>query len=375
MQSSIIRRHRSRAGFALTDLIILLVIGFLLSAVVLPQIPRSRITARRTECLNNIRNVGIACQSYATAQRGELPMLKGKGTINWGTTASPRLQPVPWTVQLFPYLELGPLEERILRSSNDDPDKDLSTNRLAGARVRVFTCPDDSRDLEPGTSSFAANGGYVTSQFWGKDDTDHLTTAYDFAFNGYSDQPNADDQELARGTGVVWRDEPVTINEISRLDGSTETILVTENMQAGPWAGAAPSDSVSDGLSRMVILWPVQGAASGGVTGSRRIADSTACGGLGTLESPSAALAFGLGYQNCWQSIPNLSLGQLNSTVREGTAASPHPSSHHKGGVNVIFVGGNGKFLPDSIDVAILAALYTWNGTAQGGPKIAPTSF
>jgi prepilin-type N-terminal cleavage/methylation domain-containing protein len=66
------QRASSRRGFTLIELLVVISIIATLAALILPAIQNARETARRTECLNHIRNLGVAATSFETG-RGRLP--------------------------------------------------------------------------------------------------------------------------------------------------------------------------------------------------------------------------------------------------------------------------------------------------------------
>ena len=155
------RQTAARRGFTLIELLVVISIIATLAALILPAVQNARATARRLECLNNIRNCGLAAQSYATSRNGNLPYLVDKGsTINWGSAASPVLAPAPWTVQLLPFVEQGPLAERLAQTSSSVASPN-STAELAQTRIKAFNCPDDPNDDAQGNLSWAMNVGYV----------------------------------------------------------------------------------------------------------------------------------------------------------------------------------------------------------------------
>ena len=88
-----------RRGFTLVELLVVIAIIGILVALLLPAVQSAREAARRTECANNLKQLGLAIHNYHGA-RGTLP----PGVIsNSGTRfGSPR---TTWTIHLYPYLE------------------------------------------------------------------------------------------------------------------------------------------------------------------------------------------------------------------------------------------------------------------------------
>jgi prepilin-type N-terminal cleavage/methylation domain-containing protein len=372
------RQIAARRGFTLIELLVVISIIATLAALILPAVQNARATARRTECLNNIRNLGIAAQSYATSRNGNLPYLVDpNATIEWGT-GSPVVGYSPWTVQLLPYVEYGPLAERLAAATlaTNTAASDFAADILARTKLKVMNCPDDPNDTSDGNLSFAMNAGYIASPLWGQGvqpvgaTGGHLARFYDYAFNGAG--IGADDEEVARGTGVAWPDRQVKIDQVSRADGSSATLLFAENLHARNWSGRPVATGTSP-ISDFMFAIPV-GATS--ATAPYDVADNTNVAGVGTAAS-SKQLALRLNsFRGVATATAPLVDGKINSHLNAATeGAMTRPSSLHANGVNVIFVGGNGKFLAQTIDMGLYAQLVSWDGSRKGQSIVSDTDF
>jgi prepilin-type N-terminal cleavage/methylation domain-containing protein/prepilin-type processing-associated H-X9-DG protein len=374
------RRAAPRGGFTLIELLVVISIIATLAALILPAIQNARETARRTECLNHIRNCGVAVQSYASARNGATPYLIDPSQfINWGDNATPNPALAPWTVQLLPYLEYGPLSERLVATNNQTPTSPNSTNQLARTIIKVFNCPDDLSSDNPGNLSYVINSGYILADLWGTDAVSHMTTTYDYGFNGVGGANfNSDDAEVARATGIAWMDAQIKIDQVSRADGSGHTLLFSENLQARNWAGRAPTSPLSgdNEFSDFSIAWPVPGTA-GSTTNevSMATAGGGAACGMGTATNKAVALQTDATFSGDVNANP-MAAAKINANLNSGAeGVTPRPSSLHPSGVNAVFVDGHGKFISQNMDNLVFASLYTWDGERKGQNIVNDNSF
>src|ERR1700754_2125242 len=100
MFRSLLQRDRVRQnGFTLVELLVVIAIIGVLVALLLPAIQAAREAARRSQCVNNLKQLGIAMQNYHDTN-GELP----KGTVSccWGT----------WQMSILPFIEQAQLADR-----------------------------------------------------------------------------------------------------------------------------------------------------------------------------------------------------------------------------------------------------------------------
>src|ERR1700722_4629029 len=92
------RFNKSRIGFSLVELFVVIAIIAILIALLLPGVQQVRAAAGRTYCQNNLKQVGIALHSYHDAQ-GAFPA--GVETTPWNTTHFYW----SWMAKLLPYVE------------------------------------------------------------------------------------------------------------------------------------------------------------------------------------------------------------------------------------------------------------------------------
>jgi prepilin-type N-terminal cleavage/methylation domain-containing protein len=126
-----------QAGFTLIELLVVIAIIAILIGLLLPAIQKVRETAARTQCENNLKQIGIAMHNYHDAN----------GILPQGWVVNRNRQPSPgwiWCVLLLPYVEQGVLYDALkpdLVTPNGPP---AAPNAFTGRGLAVFTCPSDS---------------------------------------------------------------------------------------------------------------------------------------------------------------------------------------------------------------------------------------
>lgn len=131
----------NRKGFTLIDLLVVIFIIGILLGLLLPAIQAARAAAMRVECLNNLRQIGLAVHAYHD-QEGQIVPRKKDVTI----LATGEQIPIPWAVLLLPYLDQQSLGEMSLSALQIDsnPLHDPPHQGL-GTVIKSYVCPVDGR--------------------------------------------------------------------------------------------------------------------------------------------------------------------------------------------------------------------------------------
>lgn len=125
------QRQSRRFGVTVLELVVVSAIMTLLASLLLPALAATREAARRTQCSQNLRQIGIALSTYHDVYRA-LP-------AGWHVDATNH-SAFGWATATLPYIEHRDLEERIHFSSPIDvPDNDFIRNQ----QIPLFLCPSD----------------------------------------------------------------------------------------------------------------------------------------------------------------------------------------------------------------------------------------
>ena len=358
-----------RRGFTLIELLVVISIIATLAALILPGIQSAREAARRTTCLNNLRNIGLAMQNFSSQAAGKLPKLVGEDTfLNAAGTGSISYG---WPVALLPLLDNAALQRELLKQENTGTQSHAS---LFTTQIPVFTCPNDQTNFQQnGGLSYVVNAGYAASGTWGSDESGGV---HDFNNVNWLDGEVGGNTELARrisqATGVFWRDTlinsvtgetvstMVTMDFISTNDGLSQTLMLTENFDAGPW-----NSNLTGRLAFALNVGTTSGAPS-------PVVDSTSTRGMGlgtdadsTASPPSRALATNedIGSVSGSYSAGNSKI----SSTSLGRGLTWRPASDHVGGnVNAIFCDGHAATLKADMNQAVYARILTPAGVRYG---------
>ena len=164
---------RTRRGFSLIELLVVVLIIAVLVALLLPAVQAARESSRRLQCSNNLRQIGIALNGYAGAQSslplgGVQRLIKDTNEYNgWSNSDGLGYASVlSWRALLLPQLEQGALYNSInfwLPIDVNNPDKAAGFT-VWTTTVSVFLCPSDSGNedgFRPSNTADPVNGQHA----------------------------------------------------------------------------------------------------------------------------------------------------------------------------------------------------------------------
>lgn len=296
---------KAKRAFTLVELLVVIAVISILLALLLPAVQAVREAARRTQCINNLKQIGLALHNYHDVHRVFPPACVRPAGFTDNGRDRPRST---WAIAILPMLELANLYQRF------HPDID-STNvmnlEVTSARVAGYLCPSDPHTnslFEPVLGSFYSRSNYAAnfgSASWG--------------VSFWQD---------SKYRGVMGQNSGVRIAAIT--DGLTNTVCVAE-IRAVP----SPLDN------RGVWAFPAAGSASVGLDCDKE------CQGVNGDPTHD------------WIPYCGPSPGQLPCTFQNTDESNAGPRSLHSQAANVLLSDGSVRGLSESLDRKVIYRLFT----------------
>ena len=327
---------RFRRGFTLIELLVVIAIIALLIALLLPAVQQAREAARRTQCRNNLKQLGIALHNYEATHRvfppgfvsyGEYDLISSLAAEDWDPLTWDAAPGWGWGTLLLSNLEQAPLSNSL---EFDRPLWEAQHATAVETSLVVFRCPSSSGGDEPvtirdmnqavlrksgrpirlGRSHYVASHGQ--EECWAD-------------CSGPVGNLRGDVSRIA--DGPFYRNSRTRIRDIT--DGLSNTILIGEHSSrlsdktwvgVVPGAGVAPKIQSPDNTTETAATLLL--AHSGPARGERDIF------GNPIIHPPN---------------FPTLHVGQMYS--------------EHVGGAHILLADGSARFISENIDRPTFAAL------------------
>ena len=365
---------RSRSGFTLIELLVVIAIIAVLIALLLPAVQAAREAARRTQCVNNLKQIGLALHNY-NSSINSLPMgssLNYTPSYGFGGWAN-------WSVHalLLPYLEQTPLYNAAnfrFDAGLDDPTSDAVNSTVYLTRIAGFLCPSDGPAGATNINNYRGSIGTTVVQGIPSKQVSGLFSMSSLLNTYGGANPTITLAMITDGTsntiafgeamvGIAGRGNATPANGIS-LSSKSSTNFNKD------WDGQdveqKPATSLSAALAECNAFWKTKPAGSSWGSGMKeRGGWFWAIGGrtftlFNTVIPPnSTADAWShCELSGCAGCVPN-------------EAQFDNASSYHPGGANFCFGDGSVKFLKATISMPTYWSL----GTRAYGEIVSADSY
>ncbi|WP_422927368.1 DUF1559 domain-containing protein [Singulisphaera sp. PoT] len=344
---------RRRRGFTLIELLVVIAIIAVLISLLLPAVQAAREAARRAQCLNNLKQLGLAFQNYESANGALPPAYVGRGT---GNTVS-------WTngwsalARILPFLE----QNSLYNSANFGVWKEDPVNTTAVAmNVSVFDCPSD-----PKTQPYLHDYGYAGVNSYA------VCQGNWFIWGGFSGPYNG----AAFSTNQARRFAEIT-------DGLSQTMFVSEvkaqqasaNCRSTALSMIQNPSSVPPPNADPFTVAPEYNTCNPTLVGAAQFEFHTEwsdgnvhSSGFTTSWPPNKAIKG----TASWNLGLDLDLNGINQELGGPSFSAITSRSYHPGGVNVLFGDGSTRFVKSSVDGMTWRAL----GTIAGGEVVGGDAY
>ncbi len=346
-----------RAGFTLVELLVVMAVVGVLMGLLLPAVQSVRESARRTECANNLRQIGLAVQNYLATNRKlpasslfptksltGLPLADSTDRNGWSAQA-----------QLLSFLEQTNLSSRIdfKIGYKEHPPVTIGTEtkQIPSFRIHTYLCPSEVNDRRRGEGTAEEN--YPLSYT--------INAGTWFVYN-----PN----DNSVGAGALCTNRHIGIQELT--DGTSNTLLFSEvkaytpyfrnaNLSAPLAIPATPADIVSLG-----------GDFKKDSGHTEWVDGRTHQSGFTATLTPNSEVPYthsdGQLYDIDWNNHQEGKGGLVDTIV---TYAAVTSRSFHPSGVNTNRADGSVGFIANQIDLTLWRSL----ATRSGGEVLGETGF
>ncbi|WP_435009887.1 DUF1559 domain-containing protein [Tundrisphaera lichenicola] len=335
--------HRRR-GFTLIELLVVIAIIAVLIALLLPAVQAAREAARRIQCTNNLKQLGLGIHNYESIAGALPPPLVQSGTgstITWSNG---------WSIpaRVLPFMEQG----SVFNSINFTFRYSVAQNTtVAAVNIATLICPSEVNPTPRATTTARYN---VINYGWNQGDW--------YAWGGFAGTANRAPFEVNRSRSFA-----------EFTDGLSNTILAAEvkayqpNLgTCGPLNGITATNIPPTSANPATVVPQYNSGCNLGLTGHTEWVDGAVHEtGMTTAWTPNKRIT------RDGEPGQDLDLVSLGYNKGGPTFAAVNSRSYHPGGVNVLFGDGSVKFIKDSVNGESWRAI----GSMRGNEVVSADSF
>ncbi|MCG8450769.1 MAG: DUF1559 domain-containing protein [Pirellulales bacterium] len=301
-------------GFTLVELLVVIAIIGTLVGLLLPAVQAARESARRSQCQNNLKQIGLALLNYESS-RDSLPPMGGTGLTPNGETIGDDFS---WQIQILPYSEEASIYDRLNQNNwrrgyaGEAPEnKEVFVDHTISTHI----CP--SSDMEQ-IDTTGSGTGMPRPFYTGIHGSGRTELPSGAETEGFASEVSGDSLGLISDRGAFQRNNAVRLSQIT--DGASNTLMVGEQsdflFHVGGGLGESEDDYYFDGRSDCTHTLMM-----GFANGDTRIFNTT-------------VLLYPINHRDTADD------GILGNCGRNRPLTSPHP-----GGVLAVLVDGSVQFL------------------------------
>lgn len=314
LQRASTRETLPRHGFSLTELLVVIAVIAIIIALVLPAVQQAREAARRTQCMNNLKQLGIAVSDYHNSHN-RFPA--AAMTLGFPNDDSEDFIPgIMWSGQILPQIEQTNLY-RLLDKDVDNPAVLDDIYTACTTYISGYRCPSTKYDVK------------AAETLWWTRFPRRVPMSYLACASGTLDVESGEGDFVGDSSsdGIMYRDSKVRIPDVT--DGLSNTILIGEAIHRDHWG------SDHDGHMQVMDHWYIWSPEQTRDVRYRKESSEA----MGSTGAPPNAM---------------VETEKWNANQKELSFSSRHP-----GGLQVVFGDGHVQFVSQSIDRGVWSSMGT----------------
>lgn len=359
-----------KVGFTLVELLVVIAIIGVLVALLLPAIQAAREAARRSQCVNNLRQLSLAHLNYESSRRGLVPMAKFWWNRKIGGQEPGYLDVHPagpggwyddhgWYIPLMPYIEQANLE------NVGDPNQSLSAainEPVRKAMVPTHECPSD----------IGLQHNEWTVSTWARVRSNYVVNAGNTVYGQHD--LNAPCPGTNNSSTICWFGGapfgPRVVTPLSKItDGTANTLMMSEVLvlpESEGWGG--PYSDAQTALGGQVFNgWNTPNSAAADALCRQgewlqNVRDGFLAQGMPLPINATASTACGIGLRR-GATVEEVLSSEATQDSNGHKQQCITARSHHPGGVNASKCDASVRFFNNDVDPYVWQALTTaWAG-------------